>query len=290
MDRKTTIWLKAVLLLVILILLGGAIHLLLSLPSDNHIPVQNDHPDINTVKLPTNTLDDFDFELPRIGIYNGTGIWSVNVLAIIEFCLANDFEWDLFDENDITSKYLSDHFDLVWFPGGFAAEYKHNIPAPDNIRNFVDQGGIFIGSCAGAYYASSILSWKARNPGDFEYPLKLFDGRAIGPLIGKIAGGNTASVRLADYQPVNLGFPYIIEMYYFDGPYFEPYNADTIEVLAYYEINQKPAVIAGRYGEGKYLLLGPHPELGDNYANVSSGESGTQWPWLYTVIEWLITW
>ncbi|MDW7739459.1 MAG: BPL-N domain-containing protein [Bacillota bacterium] len=226
-----------------------------------------------------------------VGIYGGKGHWDINLEAIINFLDNYEIEWSVFDEIDAVEADLSERYDLIWFPGGFAAEYKNYIRDHANIRSFVEEGGMFIGSCAGAYYAGDILRWQGT---DHEYPLKLFNGKGVGPLSGLIGWGEIDSFSLETEHSVNLEFDTTIEFYYFDGPYFEPYVTESIVILSRYEVNAEPAVIAGHFGDGKYLLLGPHPELGGyspsspNF-NVSGGE-GAQWPWLYSAISWLITW
>jgi len=230
-------------------------------------------------------------EMPHIGLYAGKGSWIESVEATKSFLDHYELQWSVFDEEDVLSLDLKEHFDLLWFPGGFAAEYKNMINDHSNIRNFVKEGGLFVGSCAGAYYASDILRWKGT---DYQYPLRLFAGKAAGPLSGQIARGQTATFNLEDKHPVNQDFNSTLDMYYFDGPYFDPYNEDSIVVLARYEVNEEPAVIAGRSGSGKYLLLGPHPEIG-SYSSQSTdynreGENTAKWSWLHAALTWLAGW
>lgn len=230
-------------------------------------------------------------DLPVIGIYNGKGSWDVNVEAFKRFFDFYQFEWALFDENDAVTMDLTAHFDLIWFPGGFAAEYKNYINDHTNIRDFIEQGGMFAGSCAGAYYAADILRWLGE---DHEYPLKLFNGKAVGPLAGQIAWGEISEFNLAEDIPANAEYRSDLPIFYFDGPFFSPYDNEDITVIAYYEVNSEPAVVAGRFGEGTFILFGPHPELG-GYSPASpdfnlDGEEGAQWPWLFSVLVWFAEW
>jgi len=229
-----------------------------------------------------------DPELPRVGLYAGKGSWNENVEVTGYFLDHYGFEWSSFDEKEAVHLNFEENYDLLWFPGGFAAEYKNYIDDHSNIRDFVSSGGLFIGSCAGAYYASDILRWQGT---DYEYPLDLFDGKGVGPLSGQIGSGETGTIELTEEHPVNRDFKAEKEMYYFDGPYFEPYDRDSVSVLARYQANSEPAIIAGEKESGKYLLLGPHPEIG-GYSGESpsfspDGEEGTQWPWLYEAVLWL---
>ncbi len=246
-------------------------------------------PDQNSSKTECNIMEiPEDPELPRVGLYAGKGSWGENVEVIGHFLDHHGFKWSVFDENEAVKPGLEEQYDLLWFPGGFAAEYKNFISDHSIIRDFVNDGGLFIGSCAGAYYASRILRWEGA---DHEYPLELFKGKGVGPLSGLIGWGKTGSIELMEGHPVNHGFNPEKEMYYFDGPYFEPDEEESVTILARYQANNEPAVIAGTSGGGKYLLLGPHPEIG-GYSEQSpqfspEGEDGAQWPWLYRAILWL---
>ncbi len=234
---------------------------------------------------------ELEVERMKIGVYSGEGSWEVNVRAVSNFLDHHELQWSSFDRMDAETLNLNEYFDLIWFPGGFAAEYKNFIADHENIRSFVENGGAFIGTCAGAYYAADILKWHGS---DHEYPLKIYDGRASGPLAGLVAWGDTATVELENKHPANDGFDSSLDMYYFDGPYFEPYNDVSMEILARYDVNDEPAVIAGRYGSGKFLLKGPHPEMGGHSANSqdydTEGGGGAQWPWLYSSLSWFAAW
>ncbi|MFO7951643.1 MAG: BPL-N domain-containing protein [Bacillota bacterium] len=224
-----------------------------------------------------------------VGVYAGKGSWYESTQSTKNFLDNYGIEWSSFDEIDATNLELLNHFDLIWFPGGFAAEYKNYISNHAAIVDFVHDGGYFIGSCAGAYYASDILKWQGT---DYQYPLNFFEGKGVGPLSGQIVRGEAASFILEPGHPANQSFNKSIELYYFDGPYFAPYNESSITVLARYEINHEPAVIAGESGEGRYLLFGPHPELGrykaDEQAFHLEGDQGANWPWLYSVFKWFV--
>ncbi len=227
----------------------------------------------------------------RVGIYEGKGSWDDSVNAFKNFLDHYDINYGSFDEKEAVTLDLGEKYEAIFFPGGFAAEYKNYIADHSNIRDFIEQGGLFVGSCAGAYYASDVLRWKGT---DYEYPLELFKGKAIGPLTGHIAWGEPGTFKLNHNHPANKDFEPTLDFYYFDGPYFEVYyEFASLEILASYEVNNKPAIIAGRYGEGKYLLLGPHPELGRSRDNASiniEGEKGANWPWLYSSLIWLLNW
>ncbi len=225
---------------------------------------------------------------PRIGLYTGKGSWPENITILKHFLDFYGFPWLVFDEKDAVNLNLIEEFDIIWLAGGFAAEYKYSIKDHSNIKNFINEdGGLFIGTCAGAYYAADVLHWKGN---DYEYPLKLFKGKGVGPMSGHIGWGETGALKLEDGHPANLGFKPEKNIYYFDGPYFKPYEEEAVTVLAHYTVNDQPAVITGESGAGHFLLMGPHPEIGDSWEQTAKAEEskqGAHWPWLYQLIIWL---
>lgn len=230
----------------------------------------------------------------RIGLYNGIGVWNLNVTALKNFFSEHELNYELFDEYDIASINLSDSFDLIWFPGGFAGEYRYLITDLEPLIDFVDQGGYYVGSCAGAYFAADILSWLGEDGKDHDYPLNFFPGKATGPLVYDLNWGDEAVLLLNRDIAINDDFEAKIPVYYFDGPYFDAFPEANYLILARYEVNNLPAVVAGHYGDGKYLLFGPHPEMGgiDEQSGDYDLEGGNnaQWEWLLAVLYWFGDW
>jgi glutamine amidotransferase-like uncharacterized protein len=227
----------------------------------------------------------------NIGLYSGKGSWDINVKAFRRFFEKSGYKWEEFDQKDLTVEDYLSRFDLIWFPGGFSAEYRANISVQGrgNIQNYAKNGGAIAGSCAGAYYMSDIMVWHGKSS---SYPVKIFEGKAIGPLAGKVSWGGISQLKINE-SVFGKEFPDTLPVYYYDGPYFVPNDAVQVEVLARYAINNEAAVISGNYGKGKFLLFGPHPELGGNYSsskgiNVDGGE-GAQWDWLNKSLQWFIS-
>lgn len=226
--------------------------------------------------------------MPIIGIYSGEGSWSESVEALQNFMEHYDFQWLEFNSNDVSGDQIYTDVDMIIFPGGFAAEYRYAIKDHHKIRSFIENGGLFIGICAGAYYAASVFNWQKQA---YDYPLNLFPGAAIGPLTGLHNWGDLAPLILSQDCKANADFDAEIGIYYYDGPYFKADSEDSIKVVASYSLNEEAAVIAGSLGTGHYLLLGPHPELGhfdpERSGPDTHGNKGAQWPWLYAILLWL---
>lgn len=225
--------------------------------------------------------------VPRVALYNGSGSWADNVDTLKDFFVSYEIEFGLLDEDHIIAPDLLDYYEIIILPGGGAADYRYEISDHDSVRSFVEDGGLFIGICAGAYYAADIFNWQGSK---YDYPLEIFSGSSIGPLSGQIGWGEQALLKLNPDHPANENFDLELDIYYFDGPYFKPHDSDevdagTIEIVAQYDVNNQPAVIAGRFGKGGYLLFGPHPEM-----NGYGKDEGANWPWFYSSLLWFSNW
>ncbi len=221
------------------------------------------------------------------GLYTGRGSWDVDIEALKNFLDAYGLQVVEIDQQTISSANIGEICDILVFVGGWSAEYMHYIENHANIRSFVEEGGCFIGFCAGAYYASSTMRW-----GDnlYEYPLKLFSGEAAGPL--SLGWGTLSPVELNKEILFNNNFMDTVEMWYFDGPSFTGFTGSDVDILARYSSNGEAAIIAFSFGQGRVMLSGPHPELGyvpsDELVQTEGG-GGAQWPWLYAALQWLMS-
>lgn len=89
---------------------------------------------------------------PSIGIYTGSGashswLWFVEILDRTGFCNVH-----FLDEKDIRSKAL-ESLNVLLMSGGdtFAIAEGLGAEGSDKLRSFIEGGGLYIGSCAGAY-------------------------------------------------------------------------------------------------------------------------------------------
>ena len=162
---------------------------------------------------------------------------------------------------------LNDEVLAFFIPGGAGTPYRHKLQVlgNDKIREYVQNGGIYYGICAGAYYACRNTVFEADIPElkkVTECGLNLLEGRAIGTLYKEL------NIRPYDKNAESAAVVELIwndnrkyAAYYHGGPYFEPFNLDENEVLARYNLEGKqPAVISRNYGKGKVILSGVHFE------------------------------
>lgn len=158
---------------------------------------------------------------------------------------------------------------LVIFPGGRDIPYHNALKGTgnDNIRDFVEKGGSFLGICAGGYYGSANIEFEQNGPLEIiaERELKFFPGIARGPAYG-LRKFNYKSKKGAQIAKLNFVPPFIsfqTTAYYNGGCAFlgaEKYN--NVSILARYaDIEEQPAAIVKcNVGNGRAVLSGVHPE------------------------------
>lgn len=152
----------------------------------------------------------------------------------------------------------------IVFPGGRDIPYHENISIEGikNIQSFVSCGGVFIGICAGAYFASSSIEFAKGTNIEVcgERRLKLVPSTAIGPVYGPyVYSGHESAVAatISDGNEVHA-------VYFNGGCYFKDASAYDLKILSTYE-NGEAAIVSSRYGDGSVLLSGVHFEYDADY-------------------------
>lgn len=159
---------------------------------------------------------------------------------------------------------------LAFFmPGGRATPYMEKLKTLGNhkIAEYVLNGGIYFGICAGAYYASREVSFE-QNIKELaviqQCGLNLIDAKAIGtlykelnisPYTSDFSSFAVARVRwLEDNESHVAG--------YHGGPYFAPLPQSRMKILAEYDLGtvKLPAVVIEKHGAGAAIVSGLHIE------------------------------
>lgn len=140
------------------------------------------------------------------------------------------------------------------------------------IKDYVADGGSYIGICAGAYLACQEIAYEGpeiRKHGK-HYDLDLFDGTAIGELPVLYSSPDHTVNSWNSVVPTNVdvtGHEDPVTLAYWRGPYYQPHPDEQIHVLAHYHDitlpnGNKPVAIAVKdHGKGKAVFCGVHPEL-----------------------------
>ncbi len=188
--------------------------------------------------------------------------------------IADEVDQSKFGVQTVDSDYIkqADWFAntaLLIIPGGRSQFYYEKLSANGNarIRDYVKQGGRYLGICGGGYYACARTEFAKGHALEVcrDGELDFFPGTAIGPAYGaeEFQYNSQAGAHLAPISWIDNETFKTYTTYYNGGCYFA--NADRFEhsnILATYDElpNHPAAIIECQYGKGKALLTGVHPE------------------------------
>jgi glutamine amidotransferase-like uncharacterized protein len=155
----------------------------------------------------------------------------------------------------------------IIFTGGSGSKQSKTLGADGvaKVRRFVQDGGGYVGICAGAYLACEGFSWG----------LKILDAKTVSNKWQRGVGDvklefTPLGKELLGYEPEKL-----YDIRYANGPIYMPAKAEGIpdfEPLAYFRTelakNGSPvgvmvnsaAMVRGSFGKGRILCSSPHPE------------------------------
>jgi len=166
-------------------------------------------------------------------------------------------------------------FDVFVMPGGRDLPYldKLGLQGVNLLIQFVENGGTYIGFCAGAYFACNRVEFEIGTTLEVcgSRPLDLFHGTGYGTLYPDVqfvynseAGSHASLVRQCNSGLKNMEVNISVYVYYNGGCSFKPASSSVkYETLAVYEdvSGKPPAIISFNHGKGKVLLSGVHPEI-----------------------------
>jgi len=230
--------------------------------------------------------------------YEDDGVWEEEVAALKAMFFNYNWSFKTIDHNDINNGELGDatnrRYKALIAPGGWAAyrEVAVNNTGENNIRNFINSGGNYVGFCAGAYWASDIVDWAQTATGgggtynqesdyqNYDYHLDLLDASAKGPFgWTPWNSGDTASFQIAKINTANptmnlIELPDTTRFFYYGGPFFTDFSStpDNYEIWASAVVTgnnnpqanigeNEPTVIKFNYGTGNVILFSYHPEI-----------------------------
>lgn len=230
-----------------------------------------------------------------VALYSDRGTWNESVIA-----LKNMFQWtnqivQIIDARYINERELND-FSIICFPGGDMYQYSQDITSlgKEKIRNFIRNGGGYLGVCGGAYFASDKVVWRGTEL--IMTPLRLFQGTAKGPSHEIIPYPDYI---MCNVNIVNATHPITRDhldnewMLYYWGPFFLPDKDVDVIILGNYDKIDQPAMIAFDYGYGKVFLIGTHPEIDENTERDGTNwgekldDRGSDWDLLRRAVQWL---
>ncbi len=180
----------------------------------------------------------------------------------------NMFEWmgytvQLVKAGHINNEGLS-NFKILCIPGGNMYQYAQDLSSggEEKIKNFIRDGGGYIGICGGAYFAGEKVIWQGS-----QLPmtsLGIFPGTTKGPIdeIVPYPEYGMCKVNIIDsMHPITQSEPDSAWILYYWGPVSIPNEDAEITILGEYDVVNQPAMIAFDYGKGRVFIIGTHPEF-----------------------------
>jgi len=236
-----------------------------------------------------------DGQTVRVAVYSGEGAYFRSIKAATRMFLWMGVEPQRIMPQEIIDGKLKS-FDILYMTGGWAVPYIRDLKngGTAKIRNFVKQGGAYIGTCAGAFFAADFIFWEGKR---YEYPLDLFPGSARGPILELAPWPGFKLCRINLNQTphaITKGEPDSMMSLYYGAPWFDVPPGFNGDILAYYDINNRPAMLAYEFELGRVFLTGVHTEFeeGSDRDNVlwdnDMNDPESEWPLMLNTVRWLI--
>lgn len=222
-------------------------------------------PDINQHK---SIIPPIEISKPlSIAIYGGLGTGEEGVRNVKENIQSTlGLQVVELSPEDIANKDLAS-FDVIIFSGGSGSKQAETIgeKGKENLKSFIENGGGYLGICAGAYLATS----------GFDWALHIVSAKTISQTEWKRGKGFVDLELTGDGTEIFGDVDEIFKCRYSSGPLFQSIKSGDLppfKTLAHFrsEISENgvtegvmvntPAIISAEYKKGKVLLMSTHPE------------------------------
>jgi len=227
-------------------------------------------------------------------LYSDVGTWEESVQAAEKMFQWMNYTVELVNADHINNNGLDD-FSILCIPGGNMYQYVQDISSRgmENIKNFIGNGGSYIGICAGAYFASEKVVWRGNQLP--MRPLGVFPSTAEGPIneIAPYPNYTMCKVNIVDSaHPITQSEPDSAWMLYYWGPVLIPNKDANITILGRYDRGNQPTMLAFDYGLGRAFLIGTHSEIEEDserdgvaFAD-ESDDHGSDWELMRKAVLW----
>lgn len=202
----------------------------------------------------------------KVGIYSGPGAPKSSVDAVIQVLKPfTEVTAVTLTGEEVGTLNLS-AYDVLVFPGGTGGGQAKGIgdAGLNNVREYVRNGGGYVGICAGAYLACSNFSWGLGILNAGTVSSKWQRGQAI------------LDLEMAGAEPAILGdVKGTFKVRYNNGPILKPWTRTDIpayKTLAVFRTEvaehgspegaqvNSPAQAIATFGKGRVFVSSPHPE------------------------------
>ena len=205
----------------------------------------------------------------RVALFDDAGSFGKGIPKVSEqLGTAKDIKVTIVKGTDIAAGVLKE-YDVVVFTGGSGSKQAAALgdAGRQQVRDFVEKGGGYVGVCAGAYLACSGFSWG----------LGVLDAKTVSSKWMRGKGQVQIEVLPAGEQVIGMP-PKQVEIRYANGPIIQPAGRPEVpdyETLAFFRSElaengtpagvmvNSPAWARGTFGQGQVLVSSPHPEQTD---------------------------
>ncbi|XP_005102561.1 uncharacterized protein TC_0305 [Aplysia californica] len=204
-------------------------------------------------------------------IYNGKGSGAESAYLLLE-ALRQSLKKGRYDIRYVSPKEIIEgswvaRCRLIAFGGGYDRGFIQALGTEGtrNIKEFVQNGGSYLGLCAGAYFACDYIEFDKNGPLEVvgKRDLNFYPGDSIGPAFSGFCYNSKKGV-----HPVPIKYKEMepFDAYMQGGGYFQPRiehpRSLQVEDLGQYLTlpNQPAAVVKCRVGKGSAVLSGVHLE------------------------------
>jgi glutamine amidotransferase-like uncharacterized protein len=232
-----------------------------------------------------------------IALFDGRGVWDDSATATKSMLHWMGYSPYLIDAGLIERGDLA-HYDLLFIPGSDMFKIAEDISdaGKENIREFIRNGGGYVGVCGGAYFAGKRIVWGGKEMTD-DPLLEIFDGTCVGVIdqIAQYPKYDMCTVEISDKEhPITTGIGETIRLLYYWGPLLLPDAGSDVAVLGRYQVNDRAAMVAFEYGLGRVFLIGPIAEIeedderdGTDFGDAFDDE-GSDWPLMRNAVLWCL--
>ncbi|KAJ3270237.1 biotin holocarboxylase synthetase [Terramyces sp. JEL0728] len=197
-------------------------------------------------------------------IYDGPGVTSLQqpLIKVLKKLLCNSYDVIPVDPATLINSPFEESTSLIVMPGGRDLLFLESLgnKGINKIKNYVKNGGKYLGICGGAYFACNRVEFELGRHlyevvGD--RPLQLCPAVARGCIVKGFEyntekGSAAVEIKTADDT---------LKVYVNGGPSFHLSESSDATVLARYTLNNEPAIVETTIGKGKSIVLGPHLEV-----------------------------
>jgi biotin--protein ligase len=220
--------------------------------------------------------------IPTVYIYAGPGV-SKSSLIQTENTMNAFLKFNYLIKHILPEQIIHDNWEkqtaLLIVPGGADIPYMQALNGIGNqkIRSYVENGGAFLGICAGSYYGGNFVDFAKGT--DLEVlgarELSFFPGIVRGPILAPYdyqseSGARAAKVIWRDAFEFQKNSCFKI-YYNGGGAFVDADKKSNTTILACYDTEgQEAAIIECRVGSGKAILSGVHFEYDPTFLDADN--------------------